>query len=393
MREIELRSLFSGNKKVTLAKAFTNGTHRQSPPKYLLESLSQELKKFGVSRIARITELDRIGIEVYTVVRPNNYGLSVAQGKGIDRETAKLSGIMEAIEYWHAERPENSLFLASGNDLLSRQTNPDVDFWSASVDPNCRILWTFAEDLVTGNKTAVPFDLVHANFDRNARQRVSGLVATTNGLASGGNLPEAVTHAICEIIERYSTHLFGLLSFEQRSERALDLSSVNDPSCQRLIRQCSAANVLLNVWDATSEIRVPSFIACLSDESDAHMPPGFGAGCHPNRGVALCRSITEAAQSRLTRISGTRDDLAANFYSSRERMRARFLVEQSRLSPRCGFSKAPDFATTCLVEDLHRVVARLADAGHRIVYVVKLANNPKYSVVRVIIPSLTGMEH
>ena len=36
-----------------------------------------------------------------------------------------------------------------------------------------------------------------------------------------------------------------------------------------------------------------------------------GYGCHPSSAVALRRAMTEAAQSRLTRIAGSRDDIQA----------------------------------------------------------------------------------
>ena len=40
----------------------------------------------------------------------------------------------------------------------------------------------------------------------------------------------------------------------------------------------------------------------------------MGSGCHADRDVALLRAITEAAQSRLTRISGAREDFGDEAY-------------------------------------------------------------------------------
>jgi ribosomal protein S12 methylthiotransferase accessory factor YcaO len=39
-----------------------------------------------------------------------------------------------------------------------------------------------------------------------------------------------------------------------------------------------------------------------------------GSGCHPYRRIALSRAITEALQSRLTHISGVRDDVYWSSY-------------------------------------------------------------------------------
>ena len=41
---------------------------------------------------------------------------------------------------------------------------------------------------------------------------------------------------------------------------------------------------------------------------------GSGYGCHPAREVALLRALTEAAQVRLTVISGLRDDFRIDAY-------------------------------------------------------------------------------
>src|SRR5438093_6424733 len=42
--------------------------------------------------------------------------------------------------------------------------------------------------------------------------------------------------------------------------------------------------------------------------------PTAGMGCHPARQIALLRALTEAAQSRLTAIAGSRDDIHRGDY-------------------------------------------------------------------------------
>lgn len=389
MNQTSLLDFVQADGASTLGKAFLEGTHRASRPERLLASLSTVFHHFKISRVARITGLDRIGVEVYSIVRPNSSGLSVTQGKGLRKLTAKLSGIMEAVECLHAEHPENALFLASSSELTRRWPDVSTEFWSAKVDPARRILWTAATNLLNGAEVPVPFDLVHANFDAGERGYSSGLLVSTNGLASGGNLAEAVVHALCEVIERHATLLFGTLPTATRDERVLDLTSIDDPICLSLIDRCAGAKIGLKVWDTTCEIAVPSFIACVSDRKDPQMPPGFGAGCHPARAVALCRAITEAAQSRLTRISGARDDLASKYYGHLEHARSQFLLEQDGVR---SFAETPDCVSDCLVEDFRRVRSRIRAAGHHDVFAVLLANNAHYCVVRAIVPGLHGLE-
>jgi ribosomal protein S12 methylthiotransferase accessory factor len=55
---------------------------------------------------------------------------------------------------------------------------------------------------------------------------------------------------------------------------------------------------------------VPVFACTVYDESATLFPHrASGHGAHPKKAVALSRAITEALQSRLTHISGSRDDL------------------------------------------------------------------------------------
>src|ERR1043166_4309997 len=80
------------------------GTIRESAAKETLARLKPMLPEFGIARLANITGLDTIGIPVWTVVRPLGRSLSVSQGKGVTAELAMLSGIMENIEVFHAEK-------------------------------------------------------------------------------------------------------------------------------------------------------------------------------------------------------------------------------------------------------------------------------------------------
>src|SRR3954468_5272121 len=63
------------------------------------------LPALGVTRVARITGLDRAGVEVACAVRPGGHVLQVTNGKGLAWERARASAVGEAAELWAAERP------------------------------------------------------------------------------------------------------------------------------------------------------------------------------------------------------------------------------------------------------------------------------------------------
>src|SRR5215469_14560882 len=82
-------------------KGFWQGTHRSAPPAETLGRIRPHLARCGITRIANITGLDRIGIPVTLAIRPNGKTLSNSSGKGVSLDAAMVSAAMEGIELFH----------------------------------------------------------------------------------------------------------------------------------------------------------------------------------------------------------------------------------------------------------------------------------------------------
>ena len=108
-------------------KGCTRGTHRVVPPSDTLARVGPVLPLAGITRVGVITGLDHIGLPVVTVYRPNARSLAVSQGKGLDLDAARASGVMEAIEAWHAESPSVPLLYASWVELIRHHRVVDVE--------------------------------------------------------------------------------------------------------------------------------------------------------------------------------------------------------------------------------------------------------------------------
>src|SRR5882724_3967893 len=89
----------------TLFKRHQHGTHRTVSPAETLARVTPLLPAMGITRVANVTGLDRIGVPVAMVYRPNARSIAVSPGKGLTLDAARCSGVMESIEGWHAERP------------------------------------------------------------------------------------------------------------------------------------------------------------------------------------------------------------------------------------------------------------------------------------------------
>lgn len=369
------------------------GTHRVAGPEQTLEWVRPMLPRMGITRIADITGLDRVGIPTVLVCRPNSRSIAVAQGKGADLASAKASGVMEAVEIFHAETIALPLRYARRDDMEEAPL-ADLDALPrqrAAMPPgDLAMLWIEAQDLAGGRPRWLPLETVSTDYTLPQPPGSGWFQATTNGLASGNTPEEARLHGLCELIERDATTLWSRGG--ARAWTCLDLSTVDDPLAQDLLGRFAAAGVAVAVWEATSDIGVACFVALAAGRDDG-ADPELGAGCHPARGVALCRALTEAAQARVGFVSGARDDLLPSLYApgARRRRAAQARAWLDAATPARRFVDAPDFAGGGPGADLAHVLDRLHAAGLDEILAVDLAR-PEFAVpvARMVVPGLEG---
>ncbi len=75
---------------------------------------------------------------------------------------------------------------------------------------------------------------------------------SSNGLASGNHLLEAISHGLCEVVERHSSALFHVeVAAGAADRRRLDLESVEDPLCLEVLDRFAQAGIAVAAWDIT----------------------------------------------------------------------------------------------------------------------------------------------
>lgn len=368
-------------------------------PEETYERVRQLMPALGMTRVAYVTGLDVIGIPVTMVCRPNARSLAVAQGKGPDRISAAVSGMMESLEHFHAERPTLPLQLATFAELSLR--SPVIDLaaiqqWPDSgFHPHLKMLWVESFDILRQEHVWLPYDSVHLDGTPPAPPGSGCFVVSSHGLASGNHLVEALVAALCEVVERDSAARWHERTLSQQRLTRLDLDSVDVEVCRRLIGRYEAAEVAIGVWDVTSDLGVATFYCQVIDRQEnpwRPMPPSEGLGCHPSRDVALTRALTEAAQTRLTAISGARDDLSRRHYrhvqsqQGTEDLRRRLLEPGQR-----PFQEVASWAHETFEEDLHGLLDRLRAGGVERVAAIDLTHPALgVPVVRVVVPGCRG---
>ncbi|WP_437673165.1 YcaO-like family protein [Sorangium sp. So ce131] len=379
-------------------KRFLSGTHRAISPEETMARLRPLMPVMGITRVADVTGLDTLGVPVVMVTRPNARSLSVSQGKGLTLAAARASGLMEAVEHWHAERVQLPLKLGTVNELRFRHRLVNVSglprLSIGAFHDNLRLYWVIGMDVIAGAPTWVPFEIVHTDYSLPLLSGSGSFVMSSNGLASGNHPLEAISHALCELIERDAATLWRLSSEEHQRRTRVDLATVDDPDCREVLDRYKRAEIDAYVWDITSDVGVPAFSCILVDrDPNPHraIAPMGGYGCHPAKEVALLRALTEAAQSRLTVITGARDDVRVSGNGPDEDLAAArgFLATHRDEPAERSFHDAPHHDGDTLDDDVAWELDRLRAAGiHQVIAVDLTRPELGIPVVRMVVPGL-----
>jgi ribosomal protein S12 methylthiotransferase accessory factor len=377
-------------------KRFFRGTHRVRPPQETLADYGRFMPRMGITRLANVTGLDRIGLPVCVAVRPNSRALSTSQGKGETLEAAKVSALMESIESWHGERIDHPVRVASWRELSQQALVARPSELPLRADANWAderpIEWIAGEDLLTHRTCWLPLDTVCTNFVEGVGRRPLFL-KSTNGLASGNHPLEAVVHALFEVIERDALTLWSLQPEAVRRAGRVDPATVDDAPLQAVFGTLHDKGIRMLLEDVTSDLEVPAYSCTLVDDPASAqwraIPKIVGHGCHFDPVVALSRAVHEAIQSRVTVIAGSRDDLFPRDYrNAAGREDHARLVEASRQARR-PFRRAAEAPLPTFEDDLQRLLDLLSARGIRQVVAVNLQRaDIGIPVVKVVVPGL-----
>ncbi|VEP18550.1 conserved hypothetical protein [Hyella patelloides LEGE 07179] len=376
-----------------LLKGYISGTHRLIAPESTLARIKPYLSKIGVTRCADVTGLDRIGIPVYCAIRPHGCIIQIANGKGLRHVDAKVSALMEALEIFHAENPTSELerdsfrsIQQTGDSVVQPEILPFYEtdkFFSGDFIVD----WERAENLLSGEKVWLPASSVYL---------CSPMLYpfSSNGLASGNHLVEATLHGLYEVIERDAISSLitnGRMNLTQKYCKFINLETVDDKPVAKLYNMLLKAGIKLVLIWVKSSIPINTFWAVLLDKNpfSSSSMVNMGYGSHLSASIAATRAITEAAQSRLTFIHGSREDLAnKNSYQS-EDVPSKVYAYFDQIESSTNWQILSDMSGNDLIQDYIQILESLSLAGHNNIFRVNLTRPPfNIPVAKVFVPSL-----
>ena len=108
-------------------KYSSSGVERSVRPSATIRRARAVLDTIGVTKVADVTDLDRVGIPNFMTVRPHDHGpgISYYNGKGATRDQALAGALMEAVERHAGERYNGPMTTTSHYNLRRRHACVD----------------------------------------------------------------------------------------------------------------------------------------------------------------------------------------------------------------------------------------------------------------------------
>jgi ribosomal protein S12 methylthiotransferase accessory factor len=399
---------------VTHGEPKAAGSYDRSVP--LAETLARLpglCARFGITRIADLTLLDRTGIAVVNAVVPDSADmLSTYTGKGPTPDHARVGAVMEAVERQIASAPAVDVVTIAPCDVRAGIDGTELGLRDA--DRERPLPFARGWDIIRNEPALVPLAAVQCPW-RGARVFPW---STTSGIASGNTRTEAVYHALTELVERHRwsiAHAYGHL----RPRAILEALAggpwrfaremIDDPAgsfvtfptgyapVDGLLAAIERGGLIPRLVALAGGPLPPAILATVTEPGCDPPMVHLGLGCSWSPEHAAVRALTEAVQSRVVDIQGAREDIQPStgpdigFGDHGRRSNAlpngRWFYDAP--SPTIALCDLVNRSSTDLAHDLALLVEALRVEGVDQAVIVDLAPpDAGFSVVRAIVPQL-----
>lgn len=378
---------------------FFSGSHRIKDPKETIEATESKLKIAGITRLTEITHLDRVGIPVFSAIRPTaqDGSVSIYAGKGATVEQAKASAMMEGFERYSGEKQEidDERSIIDNFDNIENAINPKELLLPKSSEiyniNTTRLEWIEATDIISEEEFYVPSNAIFHPYIPNREETPSPIAlfkGNTNGLASGNVIEESVLHGIFEVVERDAWSIFEIT---KRNKKEIDKNNIENNIINNLLDKFENEGIKIKLIDLTADIDIPTIAASADDTvlKDAALLT-LGVGTHLNPEIAVIRALSEVAQSRATQIHGTREDtIRADFmrktgYERMKKSNKHYFIEEDE---KINLSDIEDKSSNTVKKDIETTIEEIQKVGlNQILFTDLTRDELKINVARTVIP-------
>jgi ribosomal protein S12 methylthiotransferase accessory factor len=373
-------------------KVYILETHRSKTPDSTLQFIERIKETVGMMSFRNATEVDRIGIQVFTCdrIRPDG-SMTSHTGKGVSPIQAQVSITMEAIERYCSEFREEyltKLVRGSYNRIKANHNVLDpremVLSGLSDYDPDLEIHWTWGTDLSKGEEILVPACAVFHPFHEDKALIIN---THTNGIAAGNTIEEAVIHGLAEVVERdawsiaqYTQYFHDAIFIEDDRENDFIIG---------IFKKFEDAGIEIVAKDLTTDVGIPVVAAFSRDLEYQTMETIDGLGAHLDPKVATVRALLEIATTRALFIQkyGLEGmcDTAPLYLRDGEDENFRFYAYNQK-----GIKELEVGYSADIYDDIQSMLAKLRARGlARVIAVDLTRSDVDIPTVRMIVP---GME-
>lgn len=228
----------------------------------------------------------------------NSYkGASAASGISLlSREQALLKCLMETVERFSSfSYKKGSISIDSYDKMLSSNSAFDPTIFSSSKRKSTVMGWVMGENLTEGKKCFIPAQLVYLYYKKQVEEETLLFPNITTGTAAGFDRQFAILHGIYEVVERDA--VMGVY-LNKISAPKIDLSTINNVDIKILLTLCERYNLELNVFNITTDIKIPTFMGILIDRTGVGPAITIGAKSSMNAEEALVGGVLESFLTR-----------------------------------------------------------------------------------------------
>ena len=227
-------------------------------------------------------------------------------GRSFSMKNIETSALLEGLERYSGMYPrrKKSKIHASYNEIKEEAVNPEdliihtrpdiEEFGLEKYNPDKKYNWIWIYDWKEKKNVLLPEQVAYYDIGKNTEEK-RFIYETSNGIALGGSLQEAVLYGLYELIERDA---FLVAWYNKYKPVKLDLTSIQDEKIRRTIDLVKLNGYKLHVFDITTENKVPTVWVMIENPSkDAKVRSYSAAGAHTNPYKAIEAGLVEVITS------------------------------------------------------------------------------------------------
>ncbi len=367
-----------------------------------------ETVKHALERLKKRFDLSNLKIERRSDAIEGAYSFSsisdqlTASGKGLTPEQSQASAIMEFAERYswlHFDAEKYEGYTVKKHSDIAKGKIPTVQpgyFLNNFIDLR-------EPEQLTAEIVNIPLKWLKAlalddYSDFYYPVNWHNYIFTSNGLATGNAMEEAVIQALCELIER--ENITRLLR-DQRVGNDLDQASITNPLIRKVLDNSRAEGISFVIKEISFDFGVPTFLVYGTKAASKGKLTykGAGQGTNPNPEKALIRALAEyfESYSLMKRIETEVKIDWGGLVARLPKKHLGFLVNQhpemieAKREKVVRLDELKDWSRPDIKDEIGAVLKQLARFGHRVYFVDLTHPELQIPVCRLFIPGFRSV--